>query len=112
MLDDKNHLVVVNFIIHAFYGVLFVIGFAYSWDYKHTGMLNDLAGILMLGCLFPAPIITSILFIKKCIKRWPKELRDSKAGHEIFSCLIVGLIGWYLAAAVTILLGSFIRGYL
>jgi hypothetical protein len=100
-----------NFIIHLFFGVVFLIGFVYSWDY-HTNSLDEWALMLMFGCLFPFPIITSIIFVRICIKRWPKELQDNKAGRETLTCPVVGLAGWIVGSVSAALLGSLISRYL
>jgi hypothetical protein len=107
---NNNKYYFANFIIHLFYGVGFLVGFVYSWDYKITGTLDDLAGTLMLGCLFPIPIITSFVFVRICIKRWPKELQDSKAGRETLTCPLAGLAGWIIGSVSAALLGSLSTG--
>jgi hypothetical protein len=51
----------------------------------------------MIILIFPVPIITSIVFIKKCMESWPAELRDSKSWSEMMLCMGAGLAGWYAA---------------
>jgi hypothetical protein len=84
---NNNKYYSANFIIHLFYGGGVIIGFVYSMV------------ILMIACFFPIPIITSMIFIDKSIKRWPKEMRNSKTGRETITCMIAGISGWYLAFA-------------
>jgi hypothetical protein len=109
---NNNKYYFTNFIIHLFYGIGFFIGFAYSWDYKITGVLDELGGTLMLGCLFPIPIITSFVFVRICIKRWPKELQDNKAGRETLTCPVTGLAGWIIGFALATFMSSLSTGSL
>jgi hypothetical protein len=103
---NNNKYYFANFIIHLFYGVMVFIGFAYSWYHA----LDGLAGALMLGCLFPFPLITSFIFVRICIKRWPKELQDSKAGRETLTCPLAGLAGWFIGCVLATFMSSLSTG--
>jgi Ca2+/H+ antiporter len=103
VINNKDYYL-ANFIIHVVYGAAAFVSFVYNPS--DTGMLTIMLLILMIIAFLLGPIITITIFIVKCTKRWPEELRAQKAWREILLCIVVAVPGWYLGVAVATLLGS------